>query len=348
MPAIETIVEELAEGAAPEWDAYVLAHPEASHYHRAGWSEVVKRAFGHETFRRVARRGGEVVGILPVVRFANPLFGRYLVSMPYLNRGGILASTSEAARALLEDGRRLVAATRSRSLELRHVAPIDASLPRRDEKVSMSLALNPDVDALWESVGSKVRNLVRKAEKAGLTARAGDPERDFDAFYDLFAENMRDLGTPVYSPRFFKEVLRVFPDSSRLSVVAQGNEPAAAAICVTHAGFTEIHWAASRRSMLSLSPNMLLYWEAISWSARAGLTTFCFGRSTLDSGPYRFKKQWGAVATPLAWEYVLAPGAPVPKVNPDNPKFRAAVATWKKLPLSITRIVGPPLVRHIP
>lgn len=348
MTKSEPIVEELAAGAEAEWDAFVCAHPESSHYQRAGWSEVVRRAFGHETLRRVARQGGAIVGVLPIVRFANPLFGRYLVSMPYLNRGGILASSPEAAGVLLAEGRRLVAGTRSKSLELRHVHPIDATLPRRDQKVSMALDLTPGADALWEGVGPKVRNLIRKAEKAGLSARVADPHRDFSAFYELFAENMRDLGTPVYSARFFQEVLRVFPDSTRLSLVERGDSPAAAALCVSHGSFTEIHWAASRRSMLSFSPNMLLYWEAISWAVRAELSTFCFGRSTLDSGPYHFKKQWGAVATPLSWEYVLAPGASVPKINPDNPKYRAAVSAWKKLPLSLSKVLGPPVVRHIP
>jgi hypothetical protein len=111
---------------------------------------------------------------------------------------------------------------------------------------------------------------------------------------------------------------------------------------------TEIHWAASSRELLALSPNMLLYWEAISHASRAGLRTFCFGRSTVDSGPYRFKKQWGALPTPLTWEYLLAPGAKPPGLRPDNPKFRAAVGTWKKLPVGLTKLLGPPIVRHIP
>ncbi len=212
----------------------------------------------------------------------------------------------------------------------------------------MSIDLSPGADALWDAIGPKVRNLVRKAEKAGLVAREGDPARDFDAFYDLFAENMRDLGTPVYDGRFFREVLQTFPDSTRLSIVEQGGVPAAAALCVRHGGFVEIHWAASRRELLAAAPNMLLYWEAISHSARAGLRTFCFGRSTVDSGPYRFKKQWGAVPTPLAWEYLLAPGAAVPGLHPGNPKFRLAVGTWKRMPLGMTRFLGPKIVRHIP
>jgi FemAB-related protein (PEP-CTERM system-associated) len=309
---------------------------------------VIRRAFGHSSILRVARQDGRIAGILPLVHFANPFFGRALVSMPYLNRGGILAATAEAAAALLEDARGILRATGSRSCELRHQVPMDESLPRRSDKVSMTLDVGDGPQALWERIGPKVRNLVRKAEKTGLIAREGKNERDLSEFYAIFAENMRDLGTPVYSRRFFKEVLRTFPESTRLSIVEYEGRAAAAGICITHGSFTEIHWAASRRAMRDHAPNMLLYWDAISWASRSGLRTFCFGRSTENSGPYRFKKQWGAVPTRLAWEYLLTPGAAPPKIHPENPAFRTATRAWKRVPLPLTKILGPPIVRHIP
>jgi hypothetical protein len=159
---------------------------------------------------------------------------------------------------------------------------------------------------------------------------------------------MRELGTPVYSPRFFREVCREFPDDVRLSVVEGESGVAAAALCVTEGGFTEIHWAASLREMLPFSPNMLLYWEAIAHAADRELSEFCMGRSTEGSGPHRFKTQWGAVPTRLRWEYVLPDGAELPGLNPDNPKFRLAVHVWQRLPLPLTRWLGPPIVRHLP
>jgi len=344
----DVLVEELGTGCESEWDAFVCAHPDSSHYHLSAWCQVIRRAFGHSTMLRTARKGEAIQGILPLVRFVNPFFGRYLVSMPYLNRGGILASTAEATSALLKDASRIVLETRSRSCELRHSAPVDERLPRRSDKVSMSLDLSGGSETLWNAIGPKVRNLVRKAQKAELVARPGDRERDLPAFYSLFAENMRDLGTPVYTQRFFRELLRAFPDSTRLSIVERDGVAAAAGICITHGSFTEIHWAASRRAMLAHSPNMLLYWEAIDWAAREGLATFCFGRSTEHSGPYRFKKQWGAVPTRLAWEYILAPGAHMPKLNPENPAFRTVTNAWKRIPVPLSKMLGPPIVRHIP
>jgi len=342
------VIEELREGGEAEWDAFVRGHPAGSHYHRAGWARVVREAFGHATRYRLARGPDGVEGVLPVVVFAHPLFGRSLVSVPFLNRGGILAATARARAALRDEAARLVAETRSRFCELRHVEPTDPSLPARTTKVSMSLPLEPDPDAIWKGLDAKVRNLVRKAQRAGLTARPGEPERDLPAFFDVFAENMRDLGTPVYSPRFFREILREFPQDVDMTVVEQGTELAAAGICVTHGGFTEIHWAASRRRLLPSAPNMLLYWESIARAAAAGRTEFCFGRSTEGSGPHRFKKQWGAIPTRLHWEYVLAEGASPPSRNPDNPRYRLAIRAWQRLPVAVTRVIGPPIVRHLP
>lgn len=331
------------------WDAFVASHPESSHYHRAGWSRVFERAMGRRCLYRMAVAGDRVEGVLPHVSFSHPLFGKFLISVPFMNRGGLLTTSDRARQALVADAWELLEQTGAEFCELRHVERMDESLPVRETKVSMSLDVTPGREALWKSVGAKVRNLVRKAEKSELSAREGNLEQELDAFYDIFAENMRDLGTPVYTPKFFREVAREFPESLRLNVV-EGDAVgmAAAGITVTHRDFTEIHWAASRRELLKQSPNMALYWEAISHAADSGLREFCFGRSTEGSGPWRFKKQWGAEPTRLRWEYLLPAGKEMPGLNPDNPKYKLAVEAWKKLPLGVSRVLGPPIVRHLP
>ncbi len=340
-------VEALEEGAVAEWDTFVTAAG-GTLYHRAGWAGIIERAFGQKPLYRLARCEGRVEGVLPLVAFANPWFGRYLVSVPYLNRGGILAVSERARDALLAEATRLLTETRSAFCELRHVKPVSETLPRRTNKISMSLDITCGPDALWKAIGPKVRNLVRKGEKSSVQVREGDPGKDLDAFYDVFAANMRDLGTPVYDPAFFREVFATFPREARLLLAEWEGKTAAAGICLTHGTFTEMHWAASRRELRTLSPNMSLYWEAITRAARDGLSEFCFGRSTEGSGPHRFKRQWGAVPTPLAWEYILPPGRDLPGLNPDNPKYRLAVWLWQRLPLAWTKKLGPPIVRHIP
>jgi FemAB-related protein (PEP-CTERM system-associated) len=347
-PVPRVVVDPLRAGQEDVWDAFVASRPGASHYQLAGWARVFENAFGQKPMYRVARSGDEIVGVLPLVSFSNRIFGKYLVSVPFLNRGGILAKSDAAVRALLDDARALVDSTGSDFCELRHVEGVDRELPAREGKVSMAIPLDRTPETIWKEFSAKVRNQIRKSEKLGATVREADPASEPSPYYDVFAENMRDLGTPVYSPAFFEEMFRVFPDSLRLNVVECEGQIAAAGICVAHDGFTEIHWAGARRQFFRYKPNMLLYWDAISHAADAGLREFCFGRCTACSGPHRFKKQWGSTETPLRWEYLLPPGGTLPQLNPQNPKFRLAIATWQKLPLGLTRRLGPSIVRHLP
>ncbi|MDP6462086.1 MAG: FemAB family PEP-CTERM system-associated protein [Gemmatimonadota bacterium] len=339
----------LAKGDESRWDDFAGRVPGATLYHRAGWASVIQEAFGQEPIYLIAESKGRIEGVLPLFAFSHFVFGKYLVSMPFLNRGGILAETDRARHALLEGAKTLLRETGSAYCELRHTeAEAIGGLPARTAKVSMALTLDADPELLWKRVGPKVRNLVRKAERAGLEVREGQGEEDLATFQELFAVNMRDLGTPVYSPGFFRAVLGAFGDHCRLTLVERDGVAAAGGLCLQYNGFTEIHWAASRREFRRDSPNMLLYWDAIRDACETGLRTFCFGRSTEGSGPYRFKRQWGAEPVPLRWEYLLSAGGGLPELNPDNPRFRLAVRIWQRLPLSVTRILGPPIVRHLP
>ena len=159
---------------------------------------------------------------------------------------------------------------------------------------------------------------------------------------------MRDLGTPVYSRRLFERVLAVFPGSARVGVVRLGNQTVASAIAVAHQDTIEVPWASSLREHASLCPNMLLYWNLIARAADEGLNVFDFGRSSPNAGTYRFKEQWGAKPEPLVWEYRLLGSREVPVQGPDNPNAGLAIRMWKRLPLGMTRVIGPTIVRNIP
>ena len=93
---------------------------------------------------------------------------------------------------------------------------------------------------------------------------------------------------------------------------------------------------------------MLLYWTVFKFACDRSFKTFDFGRSTPDEGTYRFKEQWGAKPVPLYWYYWIGKGGELPELNPKNPKYRVAIAMWKKLPVSVTKVVGPSIVRNLP
>jgi len=328
--------------SASAWDAYVAAHPQATGYHRSVWRGVFEGALGHETLYLAALRGAHVAGVLPLVAVKSWIFGSALVSLPFLNYGGILSDDDQAAATLIEAARAAAAERHLRYVELRHTHRVSRSLAVRDHKVAMTLALPADETTLWKALNNKVRNQVRKAQKSGLDAVAGGAEL-LDEFYDVFARNMRDLGTPVFPRALFAHVLGDV-DRTRAYVVRTGTTPIAAGITVTFRDTTENIWASSLREYRAQCPNMLLYWTMIEDAVRSGMRTFDFGRSTPGEGTYHFKKQWGAAEAPFAWEYVFTGAVQLPS---GSASARVALATrmWTKLPLPVANALGPAIAR---
>ena len=326
------------------WDAFVAGHPGATGYHAWRWRTVFQQAFGHETVYLVARRGERVCGVLPLVLIDSLLFGRTLTSLPFVNYGGVVADDGAAGDALLEKAGEVMRARRCRHVELRHVDRRFDSIPCRQHKIAMVL----DLPGLaWERLDKKVRNLIRKAQKSNFTCEHGGPEL-LDGFYAVFARNMRDLGTPVYTRAFFTAVLRAFPHAAHLHVVRLGDKPVAAGLTFRTRETVEIPWASSIRDYNHLCPNYLLYWNMLQFAHDLGCRRFDFGRSTPGEGTHKFKEQWGAAPVPLHWEYLLSAGVDVPDTSPNNPKYEIAIELWKHLPLAVATRVGPYIVRGIP
>jgi FemAB-related protein (PEP-CTERM system-associated) len=328
-------------------DAFVAAHPHGCGYHRRAWLGVVERAFGHESAYLTAESDGQVVGVLPLVFFRSRLFGRCAVSMPFLNYGGILADSPGTERLLLaraiEEARRAGAS----HLELRHTRQLFPELAAKRHKVSMRLALESTPELQWNRLDKKIRNQVRKAEKSGLAVEHGGIEL-LEAFYRVFAHNMRDLGTPVYSVRFFSEVLSTFPDASRVFVVRADGRPVAASIVYSHGAILEVPWASTIRAFNPMCANVLLYWQMLRFAIEQRFGAFDFGRSTPGEGTFHFKRQWGAEAHELVWEYWTAEGRSLPELNPGNPRFGLAISAWQRLPVAVATRLGPHIVRNIP
>jgi serine/alanine adding enzyme len=330
------------------WDAYVHSNPSAANYHRYGWRNVIENSFGHQCHYLAAKDGaGGIVGILPLVFMKSRLFGRFLVSLPFFNYGGLLCDTQEIGDALLAEAGALRKELGAEHVELRHTIPWPSDLPAKQHKVCMALELAGDAEAQWKGFNAKLRNQVRKAEKSGCSATTGGQELLSD-FYTVFVRNMRDLGTPVYAQKFFAEVLAAFPGDSRIIAVHLAGKPVAGGLITWFRDTVEIPWASSIRDYNPLCPNNLLYWTALQYAFEIGCTRFDFGRSTPGEGTCRFKEQWGAKPIQLSWQYVLPEGALLPELNNKNPKFEMAIRLWQKLPLQVTKVLGPHIVKCIP
>ena len=330
------------------WDQYVLNHPRASGYHLLAWRGVIQKVFGHSTPYLMAKdEEGKVCGVLPLVFTKSPMFGCFLTSMAFFNYGGVLVDDVAVGDALLEAAVATAKKVGAAHIELRQEEPLATAWPVRSKKVSMRLALPPDYETLLKSFPSKLRSQVRRAQKEGMDVRVGGTELLGD-YYRVFARCMRDLGTPVYERGFFEAILETFPKEVRLCVVSLNGAPLASGILYGFRSTLEIPWAASDKRFSRLSPNMLLYGAVLEYACREGFKVFDFGRSSVDSGTYRFKAQWGAQPYQLHWYYWLSEGRTIPELNPDNPKYKAAIAAWKCLPVPVANLVGPHLVKYLP
>ena len=331
------------------WDRYVLDSGASCCYHLAGWKTVIERTFGHSCHYLVAGTDtGVVDGILPLVHIKSFLFGNYMVSLPYFNYGGICADTPATAELLLSEGIRIAREVGAEHLELRHTCLVGDDLPVKTAKVSMRLRLPGDPAQLWSCFSAKLKSQIRRPEKEGMVARVGGLE-ELEGFYAVFSENMRDLGTPVYPKSFFQNILAEFPEATRICTVRSRNgEAVASGFLVGFKDTLEIPWASSLRSANRFSPNMLLYWGALKYGCEQGYGVFDFGRSTPGAGTFRFKEQWGAQPMQLYWQYWLRDGGLVPELNPGNPKYQAAIAVWKRLPVRLTQVIGPRIVKNLP
>ncbi len=316
---------------------------------RTEWADVFSASLHHQPWFLWVERSGVIQGVLPLMYISGPLFGKFLVSQPYLNSGGILADSPEAERLLLQRAVALADALDVKHLELRHERFIKNDLlnATSTEKVHMRLVLPGTVDELWNGLKSKLRSQIRKPlNDTELQVHFGHLDR-LDEFYAIFCRNMRDLGTPPFSRSLFKCMLKEFGQNAEICSVTYQGRPVASGFLLHGPGVTLIPSASALREYNHTSSNMLMYWHVLKRSVERGQTAFDFGRSTRESGTWKFKQQWGAEEIPAIWQYYSRRGT-VSDARPSGGKYDRIIRIWQKLPVWLTQLIGPSIVRGIP
>jgi len=324
------------------WDAYVRSRTESHPGQLTAWRTLTATTYGVRPVYWVAEDGGRITGILPV--FEKRRLGglRALFSAP----GGLLADDEATARGLLAPFAERVRRERLAWLELRDQRRPWPDLATTDEHCTQELDLATDAEAQWAAFDAKLRNQIRKGEKAGLRSRWGSDQ--IDVFWRIMVENMRDLGTPWRGVRYFRTALECFGDAARVLVVTRAGEPVGAMFLVVHGDRAVDLWASSLRRHFAVCPNQVLYWEAIRAMSQAGVRKFDFGRSQWHSTTFRFKEQWGAHPVPLSYQYVLGTAPAAPHFAVQRKGYALAVRGWKRLPLPVARWLGEPVRRLFP
>jgi len=332
---------------ATRWNNFVSSHEAAVNYLRWEWKYVIERAFGWRTYYLFVEESGEIQGILPLVWQKSLLFGNLLSSMPFFSEGGVLASSAGAEALLVAETLSLAPKLKAKHIVLRQIKKLSTDLPLATDRVAMVVDLNRDPEVMMQRFDTKMRSNVRRCCKKGLEAEFGGAEF-LDDFYEIFARRMRDLGTPVYGKRFFEQILSVFPEESFICRVRSQGKIVSASFMTGFQNSIESNWAASLPEGKNLKASMFMAWQSMCFAAAKGYGLFDFGRSSIGSPTYNFKLEWNARIVPLYWYRWSARDEKSTELERGNPRFHAAIHLWKKLPLSVSKVLGPPIAKCIP
>lgn len=328
------------------WDGFVAAHPDGTLFHLFGWGEVIERAFGQPRHHLIAERGGAIVGVLPLIHKRSRIFGDGLISTPYCSYGGVVAADEAAARALEDRAAELGRTLGVGAVELRN------RHPRRDDwlRVDSIYAtfrkpIPPSDEAVIKSVSSKGRR--HELKKSLRREMAFVIETDIDNFYAMLSESYRNLGTPIFSRRYFALLREAFGSAIEIYVAADQHGPLTASMAFYFKDDVHPVYTGGGHRARATGANDFLYLRMMARARERGATMFDFGRSKRGTGSFDNKRHWGFEPEPLHYEYKLVTRSEPPNLNPLNPKYRLMVGLWQRLPLGVSRLLGPLLGPHL-
>jgi FemAB-related protein (PEP-CTERM system-associated) len=336
-------------GAAAAWDRFVNATDAATFFHLSPWAGVIERSFGHATHYAYAEQDGAITGVLPLARMRTRLFGDLLASTPFCVYGGPVATTPEAMAALTahaDDLRRKLGAP---VLEFRRIAQADEGFQDRPPLYytfrKRIVITGDDVKDQERNIPRKQRAEVRKGFKKGLTSVSNS---DIATLHRIYAESVRNLGSPVFPRRYFQALADAFPDAHDVTTVLHEGAPVTSVLNFHFRDQVLPYYGGGTHAARGLSANEVMYWEVMRRAGKErGATLFDFGRSKEGTGAFAYKKNFGFEPEQLHYCYRLGEGASIPDNNPNNPKYKAVIALWKRMPLWLANILGPPLVRGL-
>jgi FemAB-related protein (PEP-CTERM system-associated) len=345
-PAARVEVSQLSPGMEDAWDRFVLASPTGTFFHLSGWKTVVEKVLGRRIFSLTARDERGIRGVFPISWVRSRIFGDCMVSSPLAVYGGICADDREAHAGLLLAGQDLATRLGVKYLEMRNrTEPFPTDLPGRDLYVTFTKDLSPGPEKLMQALPRDTRYAVRKSIKAGLE---WTEDVTLGEFYEIYAQSVHRLGTPVFSKKLFEVLRSVFPKHTRLFGVRKDKKAIAAVLCLYFRDQVLPYYAGALPEFYKDAPNNFMYWSLIAQSCAEGCKVFDFGRSKQGTGSFQFKSAWSMEVTSLPYRYCLVRAKEVPHMSPVDAKFQLPVRLWKQMPFAMTKILGPPLIRRIP
>jgi FemAB-related protein (PEP-CTERM system-associated) len=339
------------------WDDFVTGQPAGTFFHLSGWRNILSSSFGYQPLYLWALDYGAVRGVLPLFLVKSLFSGRSLVTIPFGVYGGILAADQQAGHILLSEAMRLARELDVRFLELRgnpygefdmttHVNGAHLYWSRKDLYFTFLSEVGPSDDVNLARIPRKQRRMIRHGQKNGLKAVFDDGR--LTDFYDVYAANVSNLGTPVFGYSYFQTLLSSFEDKCKVLLIEYQGKIIAGVMSFFYRDQVLPYYGGALKDAVHLAPNDFMYWELMRYAAAQGCKQFDFGRSKAGTGAYNFKRHWGFEPKPLPYWCYSPGGQAIPDTSPLNPNLQWAIRLWRRLPLPITKSLGPHIVRHFP
>jgi FemAB-related protein (PEP-CTERM system-associated) len=326
------------------WNSFVLEHPAGTFFHRAEWESVVTRAFGHRAHYMYAERDGRVCGVLPLVEVKSVLFGHSLVSTPFCVYGGIIAADAAAHAALERAACALGTQLGVDYVEMRNRSRAHPQWPCKDLYVTFRRPIAAEAEQNMLAIPRKQRAMVRKGIQKSLDVEI---DAGTERMYSIYSESLRNLGTPVFSARYPRLLKEAFGADCEVLTVLCAGQPIASVLSFYFRGEVLPYYGGSTSAARSVAGNDFMYWQVMERARERGAQLFDFGRSKRDTGSFDFKAHWGFEPQPLYYEYFLVAAQAMPDLSPKNPKYGRMIDLWRRLPLPLTRLFGPPIARYL-
>ena len=340
----EIQIKVLDDSIKSQWDTFVQNCAQATFFHKAGWQSVIEQSYGHRMHYLYAEQGGEIVGVLPLGHVKSYLFGNALISCPFCVYGGVATENDQARDLLYNAAMDMAKELNVDHLELRNRDKRHKELPGKDLYVTFRKKIDSDPEVNMNAIPRKQRAMVRKGIQAGLVSNVHE---DVNQFFDIYAVSVRNHGTPVFPKRFFSLLKREFGKDCEISVVTQGDSAIAAVMTFYFRDEVLPYYGGGTPAARQVKAFDFMYWDVMRRAGENGLSVFDYGRSKVGTGSYSFKKNWGFTPEPLHYEYYLVNSKTVPDINPLNPKYRFFINVWQKLPVPLTKIVGPMIAKNL-
>ena len=345
---------QLQRHAHARWDAFVLACPEATFFHRAGWQTVMEQGFGHDSYFLYAEQDGRIAGVLPLAHLRSRLFGTALIALPFCVYGGIAGGGAAVHQALDGAAQALARRLGVGHLEYRWRTPQPLCLSdsgqaadgwlQRPLYATFRRPLHADAEQNLLAIPRKQRAVVRKGIANGLHSAV---DYDLQRFYPLYAGSVHRLGTPVFARRHFALLRSVFDGDCDILSIYHGQQAQASVFTFYFRDEVLPYYGGGSVLARSTGANDFMYWEVMRRACARGYRLFDFGRSKLGTGAWDFKKNWGFTPQPLPYAYKLVRAKALPEVNPLNPKYALFIRAWRRLPLPLANLLGPHIVRQL-